>query len=327
MKILAIGDPHAKRGNAHTIKLLAQKIQELCDSELPDIIVVLGDLANYFEKMHLDQWNSILYFMESIGRSASEVYYIVGNHDMKNNQQFFTTDHFFNSFKNSKLNITVVDQLHISGRIAFLPYVPTGRFDEAAASMDLSTTDIIFCHQEFFGAKMGAITSKTGDKWGLDLPQIVSGHIHDRDWLQTNILYVGAPYQTSFGDSSQKSVEIIEIIDKKITTKAVDLQMPKKITKKLTSKSFSAFKLPDTTNEYRLNITGTAEELHKLKKTKHFKELSGVCKISLQALESDVVKKNLDKKGFEDILKDSLVKEPKTVQSEFEETWKDAYQD
>ena len=43
-------------------------------------------------------------------------------------------------------------------------------------------------------------------QWMKDYPNIISGHIHDRQQPQPNIFYTGASLQTSFGDSSDKTI-------------------------------------------------------------------------------------------------------------------------
>lgn len=64
----------------------------------------------------------------------------------------------------------------------------------------------IFAHQEFYGAKMGAIISEQGDKWPHEYPLIISGHIHDYGRPQNNIIYTGTPMQHAFGDQDTKSI-------------------------------------------------------------------------------------------------------------------------
>ena len=63
----------------------------------------------------------------------------------------------------------------------------------------------IFAHQEFKGAKMGAIISEKGDIWEKELPPVFSGHIHDFQILD-NIVYTGTPFQHSFFDSTDKAL-------------------------------------------------------------------------------------------------------------------------
>ena len=69
---------------------------------------------------------------------------------------------------------------------------------------------IIFSHQEFSGCKMGAIISIEGDKWSLDYPHIVSGHIHSRQIPQKNIYYPGAAMQHAFGESEKNIIAFLK---------------------------------------------------------------------------------------------------------------------
>jgi len=68
----------------------------------------------------------------------------------------------------------------------------------------------IFVHQEFQGAKMGHIESKIGDSWPTDAPLVISGHIHEYQRVQNNILYTGTPIQHSFGDDPHKSISCMK---------------------------------------------------------------------------------------------------------------------
>jgi len=322
LKILAIGDPHAKRNNSLDIRLLKERIIELALKEKPDKIVILGDLANDFAKMHLAAWQEIIAFIDAVVKLAPSIYYIVGNHDYENNTAFLSDSHFFNVFKGKYDNLTVVDTVipETEGgiNIVYLPYVPPGRFKEALETGEVKDVYLIFCHQEFRGSKMGAIESKIGDEWPKSNPMVVSGHIHDRDFLQPNILFAGAPYQTGFGDSSKKSVEIITInAQKDMEFTPVDLGMPKKITLKVDVEKFKEVDITEE-NRYRINVTGTSEELHKLKKTKKYKELKKFAKIIPRPTDKLVKKLSTRNKDFSQILSDSIKKESETVIYEYD---------
>jgi hypothetical protein len=90
---------------------------------------------------------------------------------------------------------------------AFVPYVPPGRFVEALNTAEgWESASAIFAHQEFQGCKMGAIISVEGDEWPLNHPYVVSGHIHDYQEPQPNILYTGTPIQHAFGDRHDKTI-------------------------------------------------------------------------------------------------------------------------
>ena len=85
-----------------------------------------------------------------------------------------------------------------------------GRFFEAISHLDsasgVQSAHALFAHQEFFGAKMGAIISQQGDKWPHHYPLVISGHIHDYGRPQHNIIYTGTPMQHAFGDHNNKTI-------------------------------------------------------------------------------------------------------------------------
>ena len=80
--------------------------------------------------------------------------------------------------------------------------------------LDPKETEAIFAHQEFKGCKMGAIISETGDIWSENYPMVFSGHIHDFQQPQRNILYPGTPFQHGFGDSIDKFLVMIDFKDR-----------------------------------------------------------------------------------------------------------------
>ena len=97
----------------------------------PDMIVVLGDVLDRHETIHvspLTRATKFLCQLMEIGRT----FVLIGNHDLKNNQQFLSNEHPFDSLKYWGPNMTVIDtttSIMINGHIfTFVPYVPPGRF-------------------------------------------------------------------------------------------------------------------------------------------------------------------------------------------------------
>jgi len=316
MKILAIGDPHAKKNNVHEINLLTDKICELIDKVKPNYVIILGDLANDFEKMYLTAFKAIDNLLTRVSEKC-ETFYIVGNHDMINNQVFLTDDHFFNTFKVYR-NLRIIDEvtsvLFNGMRITLCPYVPPGRFVEALNTLPdwWRESMAIFCHQEFRGAKMGAIESRVGDEWPDTYPMVYTGHIHDRDLLQCNLLNIGASRQTSFGDNDKKTVELITIEADSISSEAIDLGLPKKVSYRLTFEEFKKIEL-NTNDIFRLKIKDTSENIKKLKNTKKYKELRNVHKFIFVPDDPSSIK-NFDKsKNFYEILMESIDKDSEYV--------------
>lgn len=209
MNILCVGDPHIKVDNLHMIELLEQQLLNAIRTHHPTFVVLLGDLLHHHEKLYTLALNRAYTFIDRI-RTLCPVYILVGNHDYISNQIFLGTDHWMNSLKQWE-NVTIVDHVLREGDCVFLPFVPPGRFIEALDTLPgWQSAQIIFAHQEFYGCSMNAITSNEGDKWDLSFPQVVSGHIHDRQTLQPNIYYTGSSLQHSFGETSKKSLLLIQ---------------------------------------------------------------------------------------------------------------------
>ena len=94
-------------------------------------------------------------------------------------------------------------------KFVFVPFVPNGRFKEAIDKVDWNDANCIFAHQEFKGCKMGAIVSEDGDDWNDNLPYIISGHIHSKQYVGENIFYPGSAMQHSFGESSENIIPFL----------------------------------------------------------------------------------------------------------------------
>ncbi|MCA9749717.1 MAG: metallophosphoesterase, partial [Romboutsia sp.] len=200
----------------------------------------------------------------------SPTFLIIGNHDRPNNSDFLSGYHPFSALKEWK-NMYVVD-VPVEARIGkfrfiFVPYVFPGRFMEALNKRPnpLSFTKCIFAHQEFKAAKMGAILSEKGDDWSLANPLVVSGHIHDYDELQPNLIYTGTPMQHAFGDKSDKTISILTFNDNGFIHRRTELDLIKRIIKTITIPEIYTF-VPPSNVLLRLNIRGTAPDIKSIEK-------------------------------------------------------------
>lgn len=319
IKILAIGDPHSKKSNQNEIRELAVRASGEITSKKPKAVVILGDLANDHEKIYLSALNGIVYFLETICKAAaaigSKVYYIIGNHDCCNNQHFLEDSHAFNAFKGWS-NLIVVDRVirlqSPDGPITMCPYVPPGRFVEALDTIGRdkwTESMVIFCHQEFKGAQFGYVHSQIGYDWEKDMPMVVSGHIHGYQAIGENVLYVGAPYDISFGDEGDKTISLLSFeAGKLVLHERIDLKLPRKITLHMTIEEAKAFE-PEEGSNTRLYITGTTQEFAKFKKTEHFLDLTKKVKIIPQITDPVKTARNVGRKGYLDILREACCKE------------------
>ena len=232
VKILFIGDPHIKFGNILEIEKLIEGLVKICESNTIDLIVIAGDMLDDHEKIWTMALNKSYEMIDKL-RKYTEVYILVGNHDYISNVQFLSTHHWMNGLKKWD-NVTIVDKVidkTINNKLfMFVPYVTNGRFEEAlnTNTSPWNKATCIFAHQEFYGCKMGAITSVSGDNWSKDNPFVVSGHIHSRQYPQENIYYPGSALQIAFGESEKNVIPLITFTDNDHSINEIDLMLPRK---------------------------------------------------------------------------------------------------
>ena len=315
-KILAIGDLHFKTSNIPEVELFIEKILDLANKLKPDIIVVLGDILDTHEKIHAIPLNKATYFFESIKKIAYTII-LVGNHDMYNNQQFLSENHWMNSFKKWD-NISIIDKTveykHNNQLFVFTPYVYPGRFIEALNTVEnWKDARCIFAHQEFRGCKMGAITSLEGDVWDLSYPLVISGHIHSKDKLQDNIYYTGSAMQHAFGESDKNVVVDITFTDSDFIYNEIDLNLPRKKTIYKSLKTIHEFSPEISQDKIMISIEGNYEEFKSFKKSRKYKELceSGVkIKFNQNKLSANSGEPVKTSSNFKEILQSLVYTEP-----------------
>jgi len=275
--ILCIGDPHIQVNNIPEVDLFIERLINLATEKQPDLIVILGDVLHTHERLHTTALNKAYEMIDNM-RLISKTYVLVGNHDMCNNQQFLTENHWLSGMKEWE-NTIIVDKVMtetIDGeKFVFCPYVSPGRFEEALNTMDGDWKDAscIFAHQEFAGCKMGAIISVEGDKWSLEYPHVVSGHIHSRQIPQENVYYTGSAMQHAFGESEKNIIAYLTVQDREYERTEVDLQLPRKKIIYMDVEDLDDYQISDTEDKIKVTLTGNYDQFKALKKTKKYKNM------------------------------------------------------
>ncbi len=224
--------------------------------------------------------------------SFAHTYVLVGNHDKNDNQQYLNTEHWLNCLKtNSKL--TIVDKViveTIEGSVyTFAPFVPDGRFIEALNSQKRKweSSLVIFAHQTFDGAKMGAIVSENVEQWQSNFPLCVSGHIHQSQWIGNNLYYTGSCMQHSFGDNDKKTLALIE--DNKVST--IDLELPTKKMIYLDADEIDDFDCKNLVKEnveFKVVVTGDSDVFKSFQKSTKFRDVQKLAKVVFKSKIADV---------------------------------------
>lgn len=307
VNILFIGDPHFQIGNITEINIFIEKIIDIANSKKPDLIIIAGDLLHTHERLHTIPLNKAHDFINSM-RKISKTYVLVGNHDYIQNQQFLTTNHWMNAMKEWS-NTVIVDSVIVEyikdKKFIFCPYVPNGRFEEALNTLKSDKWDdatCIFAHQEFFGCKMGGIISTEGDKWDLNNPFVVSGHIHQKQILQKNIYYSGSALQHSFGDSEDNIIPFFTFFNNEYKIDEINLNLPRKKIVYMNIDDIDKYIInEDSDDKIKITIKGDYNEFKSLKKSKKYKEMidAGLKivfkpKKIIQPIKNDDIKINTD---------------------------------
>ena len=222
MKILCIGDQHFKSSNIPVVEIFLKKLEEWLSLNKVDIIVSMGDLLHTHERLHTQPLNKAIEYIQLLSTFAI-TYVMVGNHDFVNNSQYNSENHWLNCVKDYN-NVVVVDkviEVECEGvSIVLCPYVPDGKFKSSLemSGMNWKSSSLIFAHQLFDGAKMGAIVAENVEKWEKEDPMLICAHIHDCQWVQDNLYIVGSVLQEAFGEGEDKSLLLLDIkeSDKKL---------------------------------------------------------------------------------------------------------------
>jgi DNA repair exonuclease SbcCD nuclease subunit len=252
-------------------------MQKLIDSAIenkPDFFVCLGDVLHTHEHLHSMAMNKAYEFINNM-RQITKTFVLVGNHDAYNNQIYLNDNHWMNGMKEWD-NTIIVDRVikhEINNKkFVFVPYVPPGKFVEALdTNLPWNDANCIFAHQEFAGCKMGAIISVEGDKWSLDNPLVVSGHIHSRQIPQPNIYYSGSAMQHAFGESEKNTVAYFTFNeDNTYSFEEINLNMPRKKIVYMDVEDIIDYQVPETEDQIKLTLKGNFEQF---KKTQKYKKL------------------------------------------------------
>jgi DNA repair exonuclease SbcCD nuclease subunit len=286
---LIIGDPHFKISNIRETTLMTASILNIAKERQPTFIVVLGDILDRHESVHVTPLTRATRFLADL-KDIAPTYVLIGNHDLKNNKQFLSDEHPFVAVKKWKDNGHEVpegqeghDGVHklthplylidtttittINNQVfTFVPYVPPSRFLEALNYVEgWKNSTCIFAHQEFKGCQMGALTSVEGDEWNVTYPLVISGHIHDYQKIGPNILYPGTPIQHTYGDRRDKSISLVKFHrdnEYSYSEERIPLGIPIKHIVRITCSEVATFSLDAFKNyELKIVISGTAAEL------------------------------------------------------------------
>lgn len=315
VKILCIGDVHIQINNIPSINIFIKKLEDYLQLNKYDFVILLGDILHYHEKLYtvcLNKSNELF----TIISKYSHCFVLVGNHDFISNNITGDNKHPFMFAKNMS-NITIIDKPTLI--TSFPPYkfvmssfLPDSTFVSTLNTElkdEWKTVNIVFAHQAFNGGKMGAIICDNGDDWDEKYPLVISGHFHDKQKVQKNLIYTGSCMQHAFGETHDKTLLHIDLKTNK--RKEIDLELVKKKIIYIDDiKKLYTFTHTDPNVLIKLTISGSFEDFKSFKQTTKYTELkdANINMIFKYKKEEQKVITNVvvQKRSFKEILQDKL---------------------
>jgi DNA repair exonuclease SbcCD nuclease subunit len=206
LKILRVGDPHAKIGNLQEMEALVGFIIEVAGAETVDRIEILGDLFHTHAVLRLeviDFWTKALTNLAKV----CETVVIEGNHDQSGD---YSSD--FSSLSVFSLmnipNLIIVDKPIQLGVFAYVPYThDPSIFISRAIRLADNGSKVLVCHQTIQGSKYeSGIYAPDGiptEQWADRFVAVISGHIHSEQEFG-NIVYPGTARWDSVTDANRR---------------------------------------------------------------------------------------------------------------------------
>ena len=299
MKVLAIGDPHFKVDNTEESEHFHLQVELYLSQNAIDVVVILGDILHSHEKIYTFAMNTAVKFIRMCSRFAP-TYCLVGNHDATSNTIYCSENHWLHVLLDQP-NVFIVDKptwIHFDAQTSLkllcCPYVSDGRFKEMLDQFvgkkdqrdidedeEWRSADCIFAHQLLDGGKMGAVVASGVEKWLEKYPQVISGHLHDRQQPQPNLYYAGSSQQLAFSENGDKSIALVSFLSNENTEdetiieckiEEIFLQLKQRKTISCNCANATSIKIQPNI-QYKIVIKDVDAAIKAFKKTAKYKEL------------------------------------------------------
>jgi DNA repair exonuclease SbcCD nuclease subunit len=210
MRILRIGDPHAKVSNLDEMESLMHFVNEQILAHKVERVEILGDLFHTHAIVRLevlefwDAWIDVL-----TAHEGTDIVILVGNHDQSGDYE--NDQHALSVFKRiRKKNLHIVDSPRRLGLFGYLPYVhDINKWLEYARNLHADGAKALVSHTTYQGSKYesGIYAPDGVDPEQVPFDLLISGHIHSRQRFVTSrgqsVIYPGTSRWDSASDANE----------------------------------------------------------------------------------------------------------------------------
>lgn len=212
MKLALLGDVHigARNDNIafhdHYEKFYRDIFFPYLDEHNITVVHQFGDLFDRRKYINFySLWRSRQYLFDELKKRNITMYVPVGNHDTyyKNTNDVNSPELLLGEYDNIIVWSEPTTVEHGSMRIALLPWVCSGNYEQSVKFIMDTNAHALFGHLELAGFEMhrgsiidhGTLDTKLFDKFDM----VCSGHYHHRS-SRGNINYLGTPYELTWVD-------------------------------------------------------------------------------------------------------------------------------
>lgn len=307
MKILRVGDPHAKVSNLTEMRNLFLFVAETANKNKVNRIEILGDLFHSHAVLRLEVqefWTWALCLLANI----CETVVLVGNHDLSGDYSSnFSALSLFTLL--DKKDLIIVEKPQCLGVIGYVPYThDSNSFISSANALSDGGAKILVCHQTIQGSRYeSGIYAPDGieqGEWSKKFTHVISGHIHAEQNF-SNIIYPGTARWDTTADANQRKGIWIYEHDNDGTIKNSEFISTDKVCSPLLELTYSeGDKEPEIPSNARVSLVliGTSDWIRK--ERGKFKG-----KVSIKTKFTDIKKAENRKAGsnLEDFIKNIFV--------------------
>ncbi len=216
MRVLFVGDVHAKVEDLEDCDLLRSHIFGTVQKHEPSWVVFLGDQYDTHALKNVQVERFWMYTFAQLREAGPRIFALVGNHDRPGSAAIKA-----HSMQVHGEHVTVVDRPMAEGRFLFLPYYhdPKQLVDDAKL---FPKTSFLVCHAAFEGGHYdNGVPIKADAFYGKDvvnpndLPQgvVISGHIHAGAKFG-KVWYPGSPRWQTMGDANRsRAIYVVDFFD------------------------------------------------------------------------------------------------------------------
>lgn len=213
---LLINDIHVSRDNIPEFRKNWDEMMSVCERYNVCDVIIGGDLWQSRSAQTLPVLLAVRQALISADKKKLNVSIVAGNHDLVDQESVESYNHIFSEYP----GVEVIDDyaafdydtevlLHV------MRYYPENgsfieHYNEVCKCIDKSKVNLLYIHEGINGGLAHSSDHELPTKIFEPFDKVLVGHYHDRKKIpNTNIEYIGASRQHTFGEDEEKGYTVV----------------------------------------------------------------------------------------------------------------------